>query len=247
MSKGVSDIYVSALRKQFNKCPNWEAHTPVALGDYGDMKDGIFMRIDNISRQFNIEILELPPQPAIRREFSSEGVKTQVVNVGAGTTDANAQIEISFEKENSVFFNAAECVIRKINNLGTILSELDKLYKQDKWNKDWVVITELEEATSAVVAISRESNASVAFEAASPVAKIDLADASLKLKASKQNKIAYKLDSTNTDAKLVVLLGMYKLKKKGFLGMGRETEWVAERSLDNHADSADLEWGEVIE
>lgn len=247
MSKGIADIYISALRKQFNKCPNWEPHTPVALGDYGVLKDGVFMRIDNVSRQFGIEILELPKQPAIRREFSSEGVKINNVEAGAGTDVASGRVDINFQKENGVFFNASECTIRKIDNLGTILEQLHERYKQDKWDKDWVLVTELEEATSAVVAISREANASVSFEAASPIAKISLNDASLKLKASKQDKIAYKIDSTDTDATLVVLLGLYKLKRKGFLGLGRDTEWVSERSLTPTPQTEGQEWEEVVE
>lgn len=245
--KGISEVYIKSMREHFNLCPNWEPHNLVSLGDYGTITDGIFNRLDNINKRFGIELVSQPVSAPVRREFSTEGVRSRQLNTGASTEVANAQVEIMFEKENGVFFNAPQCVIHRIDNLGNVLDELLELYKQGKWDTDWVVVSELEEAQSAVIAVSREANASIAFEAATPIAKIDLADANLKLKAAKADKIAYKLDASDNHATLIVMMKLQRLRKKGLLGMGKRVEWSTERSIADASESEDIAWVESAE
>jgi hypothetical protein len=81
------------------------------------------------------------------------------------------------------------------------------------------VVTDLVNAGKTVVAISKSKDSSINFEADSPaLEKINLADASIKISASNEKNIGFKVDAQEG---LNILMGLCKIKNK-FLWWNKE-------------------------
>ena len=116
------DAYVYELHQQFGDYyANWLPTEPLKLGDFGTLHDDFFRRRSNLST-IGIECANaFVTGPGANYNYVSSGSITVTSHargalVPVDVPRAKAQLNISFSKKNSVYFNAAGCKINSISD-----------------------------------------------------------------------------------------------------------------------------------
>lgn len=183
--KGPQEQYTDEMKKKFGFLATWLPGTPLILGDIGILNDNVFTHVAFLE-DFNIQFVTRVDTTGDDIEYSSTGavsVATKMSGTVApqGSTfgDIDAGFIVEFANENSVFFKANEIKTNLIENTAKLGDEILKLYHEGKWNKHWVVITELVAAKTATILISNTTNAKIELKASANVEakKLDIADA----------------------------------------------------------------------
>lgn len=217
MTNDLGPIYTKQVKENFRTLwANWEPGNPIKLGDFGIMENKIFVFMGNI-KDFGITFKTRTDDTSDHKFFTSKEGVSYSLNAKAdvpvaGVINAKAGLEISFSKENSIFFNAAECKTHMIENKHNLGIELQKLKQQKKWPRRYVAVTDIIVSEKAIIAISGSNNSKINFEAKAPeIEAIDLADASLNLGVTHEESIGYKVDGKEG---LVLLLGLCKFQSR---------------------------------
>jgi len=195
----MAEVYADSLHEHFKVLyANWPpAYTP-QLGDYGVMKDNIFLRSANVKERFGIDF-QVREGKAEDMDFKSSDSVDVVFNAkGSGTVSGGptikASMDITFSKKQSVFFYAADCRSKSIENKAALGDELLKLFEKKMWNEHFVVLTDLIDAGATTVVISGGDNSSISIEASSDaVPTINLANAGLDLSVKRESNVGYKV------------------------------------------------------
>ena len=219
MAKSIAKVYTNAVKKNQKVLFGvWEPGSPVQLGDYGVMTGNIFTQRGNISELEELKDFKIKFRKDDTKDekfFTSEqGVQFELKPRVSGTIEgvkANASIEVKFSNKNCVFFNGAECVFEMIENKYELGQKLLQIHKNsnDKWRREFVVVTDRVITKRALILVSTSPDFSITLEADAAIPVIDLANASLGLKVSKQNSSGYKVI---TEEGIIPLIGLSKIK-----------------------------------
>jgi len=226
MATSIAKVYADTVKKNQRVLYGvWEPGFPVKLGDYGIMNGNIFVQIGNISELHDLKSLTIKTRKDDTKDekfFTSQhGVEFTLNPKGSGVingVETNASIDISFSKENSIFFNAAECAYEMIENkyeLGRRLLDIHRKSKET-WRREFVVVTDLVVSKRALILISTASDYAISFEADAKTPIIDLAKASIGLTLKSQKSSGYKVV---TEEGLIPLVGLSKIQPS-FLWFG---------------------------
>ena len=186
--KSAQEQYTDEMKKKFGYYATWNPGLPMKLGDIGTFNDNQFnclSNIDNLGIEFEIR----PDETKTTLEHNSKGsvcISTKLAGTiapqGSVLTNMDAGIIVEFSKEYSTLFKAINTTTPSIKDKIKLGDEILELYKNGKWNKKWVVITELVEAENATILISNDSNGKIELKANSNIdaLSLDIADAELK-------------------------------------------------------------------
>lgn len=157
--------YTKEMFEKFGYLANWTPGVPRELGDVGTIKDRLFSRVDSL-KNLGIDFAIREDKTEETQRHASSGSVSFVFKaagkapaVGSVLTEAEAGFTFEFKRNKSTFYEALGCVAPTIDDQVAMGQKILELYKQGKWNKDWVVITELIRAKSATVLISNSSSA----------------------------------------------------------------------------------------
>ncbi len=232
---GLAEIYCNEIHDNLRPLyGNWHPGTPVGLGDYGELRNGVFVRLGNIrDLRVAFSVRDDPTQDQIT--FSSQG-KTEVTLAAAGAVatgmpvTVKASIDIAFGSEKAVFFNASKCKYITITDLVALGKEIMRLFESDSWDRSWSIVTQVVEAASTTVVVSGSSSASVRLEALGDVPNINLADASVKLGVATSKNVGLTIAAQDG---LSPLIGLSKIQPRWLIfghtlkpmrsSVGRET------------------------
>lgn len=219
MSNSIAKIYANSVRKNQKVLYGvWEPGLPVHLGDYGTMVGNIFVpqgNLSDIKEMKNVKINIRTDDTKDEKFFiSQKGVQFDLKPKGSAPVQGipvNASIDINFTKENSIFFNAAECHFEMIENKFQIGQKLLELHKNNpaKWKREFVLVTDRVVAKRGLILISTSNDYAVSFEADAKFPVIDLANAALGLKLKSQRSSGYKYV---TEEGLIPLIGLSKIQ-----------------------------------
>lgn len=193
-------IFRSSFRKHFaNHEANYPPTTPIAIGDFGEMQNGFFVRLGNIKNSFGLDYSILGDDDPTYEQFKSDA--SVEVNFRAkgdiaagGIPVAKAQIELKFSSEKSFFFSSAEVRYLQMDNLFEIGQKLVALYDDDKWKKRFVLVSRILEGKNTVIVISGSSGASVTIEAETgEIPNMDLANAHAKIGFKSSSNLSYQI------------------------------------------------------
>ncbi len=212
----IVEIYTEAVHDNLKPLfANWDPAKPIELGDYGYMSRDVFIHIGNIKDLgFNFDVKE-DSTPDVKT-FASKG-STEVKLYAKGSTtiegivNPKAKLEINFSSEDSVFFNASRCQFSMIKDKASIGDEVMRLYRANKWDRGYTVVTDLVRAGATTVAISGGRASSVVFEAEGDIERIDLADASCGFKVTDKKNVGYIVGAKKG---LIPLIGLSKIQSK---------------------------------
>ncbi|KMQ72534.1 hypothetical protein ACM44_00010 [Chryseobacterium koreense CCUG 49689] len=187
--KGPQKQYTDEMKRKFGYMATWLPGVPLKMGDIGVIRDNAFTRIAGLE-DFNIGFDIREDETPEDLEYSSKGsvsVTTKLSGTitppGSSLGNLDAGFIVEFSGANSILFKANKTKTNLIKNTIKLGDEVIKLYKEGKWNKKWVVITELVEAETATILISNTENAKIELKANANITltKLDIADASLDL------------------------------------------------------------------
>ncbi len=256
-------IYTREMYRQFGYLATWNPGTPMELGDIGIMKQKQFTKIGNVSDlgiSFEIEEDHTP----IDLEFSSEGavsISTKLSGTptftGSTLSDIDAGIHVTFSKENAILFKANDTRTPAIKNQIKLGKEIIELFKAGKWDKNWVVITELVTADSATILISSSKEASIDVKVSGEIGmnELDIAEAELELEVKFSKDLSTKFIAKTGLTPLFKVskikrpfLGAPIFKTKGITSMDFATPQMALDQNDSFFfDTANFDFEEEIE
>ena len=223
-SNGPEQQYTTEMKKHFGYYAAWVPSMPLKLGDVGILRGNTFNRISNI------EQLHVPVKPTvvagnpIDLKYASEGsvsITTKLSGTippqGSTLTQTDAGIVVEFHKDKSVCFQANQCVTTIIDDTVDLGNKVLSLYKEGKWDKNWVVITELMAAGSASILIANKAGAKIELKANANITapKLDIADAHFEFSAGFTHDIA---------TEMIARQGLTPLLKV----MGIKTSWFSD-------------------
>jgi endonuclease G len=180
--------YTGEMKKKFGYYATWNPGMPLALGDVGVVKDNIFRKITDLSR-FGIRVEQTDDITRTDLKYSSKGSVTVLTKLsgnasipGSSLSQADAGVVVEFSKENSVFFQANGTLTKMIADSVSIGNTVLDLFRSGKWDKNWVVITDLVTAESATILISNAAGAKIELKVNANVdaPSIDIANGELK-------------------------------------------------------------------
>ena len=161
--KSLQTSYAKAIHSHFPKYfANFPPNSPVALGDYGVLKDGIF------DRQGSGEFLGVRPEviaagKAGTIQFTT-GDDVTVTLRGAGHVDvpgaeAQADVSIRFGNKGGVFFAAAGCQIVEFDDEKLTGDRVLEAFIAGNWKPEWVLVTRIVKAKALNLLVSEAAGA----------------------------------------------------------------------------------------
>jgi hypothetical protein len=222
--KNMANAYADDIHNNFQMLyANWLPGNPLQLGDYGLMQGGLLNRMGNIAEK---EIAFTPRADAksVDQEYySADSVEVKFNAKGSGTISGGptikASLDIIFSSQNSVFFYAAGCLVKSIEDKNTVGDQILKLVEQDQWNTEFVVVTDIVASDKTTVVISGSEQGGITLEASSAVIpNISLGDITTSLAVKWEKNIGFK---AVTAEGMQPLFGLCKVQPT-FLWWGRE-------------------------
>jgi endonuclease G len=186
---GPQQQYTSDLKKKFGYYATWNPGLTLKLGDIGIIKSNVFRKIGELQKlgiEFSVELDTTPTD----LKYSSKGSVSLTTKLSGAATmpgsslgQLDAGILVEFTKENAILFQANNTLTHLINDTIHLGEAVLELFKAGKWDKNWVVITELVVAPSATILISNASGAKIELKANAQVnaPALDIANAKLQL------------------------------------------------------------------
>jgi hypothetical protein len=208
--------YTDEMKRKFGYYATWNPGVPLKLGDVGVLNGHVFTRFSNLE-DLGLEFEIRADETKTPLEHSSRGsvsVTTKLSGTtapqGSVLTTADAGIIVEFSKENSILFKANNTTSPSIKDTIKLGNQIIKLYKDGRWNKKWVVLTELVKAESATVIISNSSNSKIELKANAQVdaRSLDIADAAFSFSTQFSRGLETKIISAEGLTPLFKVMGM---------------------------------------
>ncbi len=196
----LNESYVKEINKHLGYMAFWLPDSSYGLGTIGVIdNDGIFDPISDLeSMGISFEVEQRPGKSNI--DYTSAGNVTLNTKVagkllsGSKLDKADAGFVLDMGRKHSILFQANDVTTTRIKDKVRLGKGIARLYKEDIWKKEWVVITELKTAASTTIFISSNRNSRVELKvtASAKPAKLDIADASLGLDIVSEKGVSFK-------------------------------------------------------
>jgi hypothetical protein len=136
---------------------------------------------------------------------------------GSSLTKADAGAIIEFKDRSGIVFRANGVLNPYIDDQDALGKKIIEKFNDGKWDKDWVVITEIMKARSAVIIISNNGGGKIELKATGKInaANIDIADASAKFTVANSENIHTQIIASKGITPLFKVKGI----KKKVLGL----------------------------
>lgn len=182
-----NDFYAKNIFEKFGYIANWFPNSKINLGDIGVMDGYNFKQISSLDEsKLNFTIRDSEKSVDFSYSFQAEltsefNAKVEVLNsIEAGG------LKINFTNSGSFVFEATNCVVTQIENKLTLGEEIKKLYKNNNWQLEWVIIDTIITSGSSTILISNSNNSELELSASANIPKISLTDAGIGLKIKSQ-------------------------------------------------------------
>lgn len=218
--KPIYQQYAKEIKKNLGYHATWNPGTPLQLGDYGVVVDGVFKRKGNITgERYSISFeVRTDKSKTPLEHYSQNSVALTTKLAGSvppqvsALTNADAGIIVEFGRENAILFKANNTTTLSIEDTETLGDALIKLYEEGKWDGKFLVITKLIKAQSATIIISGNAGGKIELKANANIGipNLDIADTELKLFPKFENNIATKIISEEGLTPLFDVMGVNK-------------------------------------
>jgi triacylglycerol lipase len=202
--------YCKQIREELRRHANYPPNKLVELGDFGVLDDHVFERLGNL-RQFGVTFNTIDGTGRSSFQFKTKGnVDFHLIAKGdvqaGGITAVRAGLELKFSHEDAVFFVAAECTTKAIDNLLALESALISLLNQGRWQTEFYVVTEINAATKTTAIASADKDCEIKLEASSPaIEAIELGDANLELRVKRSRNTSLEVVTEKGQVPLIQL------------------------------------------
>jgi hypothetical protein len=217
-------IYVTELHSSLGYLATWLPTSALELGDLVTANDGGLARIGHI-RDHGLSFIPRPgPGRAVYEYASSGAVSISVklagqIMTGSSLGDAEVGFVVKFSRANAIVFEAAGCSSTTMADLASLGRSIEKRYAAGKWDRDWMLVTEIVNAKAATIIISSSQSAQADLKASGEIGTggIRLSDVAAKLEAKHTVDIGLKIIASTPLTPLYRASGI----KRSWLGGGK--------------------------
>jgi hypothetical protein len=193
-------FYLNHMHEKSDYRATWDPAVKLELGYIGKLDNGVFEVYSSLQNE-GIIMQPSTQSSTLDLDYTSEvGVDINIKVAGAAPvagsilTQAEAGFNLAFSSEKAVVFKISGYQTHQVLNLKDIEKDILDRYAgrnlngHTPWEKDWVVITRLVQASSATIIISTSSKGQLDLKAKANVGTSDLkiTDASLGLSIAKE-------------------------------------------------------------
>ena len=216
---GITRDYAKFLDKEFGLRPVWPPTTPIVPGDYGDIEDGVFRKLGNVTEDFGISCPVMTKQTNFDIDCQSRDTRVTTFDkngqVKALTDDLSgkATIRIDFKKEDSFFLRASDLKSNALKSINKLSWAIKERTSARQWNHiQWKVVSTVYEAPSVIILGSKSEEASIYFKGS--------AQALIKVFEGKVESGVQISGTSNTNLKVLgdagpVLLRLFRVRVNG--------------------------------
>jgi hypothetical protein len=200
----IHKTYTRSIYKQLRYRPTWLPGTPVELGTVGVLKDGIFRAVTDLHRLGLTYTAKMDPASDGALDYTSEkGVSIAFKAAGQLNTqfkalgEAEAGALVEFSEEDAIVMQNRGVTLNRIEDQPALMADMLRLLAvaddSKRWNRDWVVISEVAQVESATIVISVSGSSRIELKASGAVAPTSLADASANLTVASESQVSTKI------------------------------------------------------
>jgi hypothetical protein len=200
----IHSTYISAVYGNLRYRPTWLPGTPTRLGDVGTLDDGIFRPVTslaNLGIAFSVTTDEVPDKSldltsatGSSVDFKLEGTTSERFKALAA---GEAGAAVAFEGDRSALLQLAGARIHRIADQPQLhcdlLAAIDGDDPAKRWQRDWVVITEVVDAATGTIIIANGAGAKMELRAAGTMASGSLADADARFSVATKSQVGFEL------------------------------------------------------
>ncbi|RYZ09222.1 MAG: hypothetical protein EOO73_05535 [Myxococcales bacterium] len=213
---GIATEMNDVLRKQLSCHVAWlPISNTFALGDYGVFSQGVFTKLGTAA-DFGVKF-DTKEGPPVKLDFSSKdttvtsfagAVKVDVIPEGV----LDGKIKIEFQKEGSFLLKAAQVRVTEIQN---VLSMMNELQQTPGWRGSYKVVAKVWRAENAALLSSLSGGTEITLAGDVPsLNKFKLGEVSADLRTGKNRELGLEL----MGASGVIGLGLVRRKFFGDVG-----------------------------
>jgi len=208
--------YTKELYQEFGYYATWLPGVPLKLGDIGFIEKNQFNRVSTLKQKcvtFDVR----SDSSKFNLEYASAGgvkvvskISGQVALPNSSLAEGDAGITVEFKKEKATLFMCKGVLSESISNLDAIGKQIIQLHQNNKWEKEWVVITELVTADSSTIIIGNSNESRIELKANAIVGgkQLEITDINAKLSITSHKDIAIKLIANSTLTPLFKMMGL---------------------------------------
>ena len=214
--------YTREMYKQFRYFATWLPGTPVELGAIVILKRNVFTQISHLKNE-KIDFKIRKDETKSDLDYSSKGsvsVTTKlsgtVAPTGSVLGELDSGISVEFGKEDAILFKANETLSPMIDNQILLGKTIIERFKDGKWDKDWVIVTEVVEAKSGTILISSSNSGKIELKVTGNIeaTALDIANSELNLQSSFSKDLSTKIIAQEG---LIPLFKVSRIKSRLFL------------------------------
>ena len=221
--------FTRELKENLNYNATWLPNVHLELGDVGVLEDNEF------KYRTKLAFLDIPftvtkkggkatfrhtSAGRVKRELKLEG---SAPAVGSALAQADAGITFAFNGESAIVFQADGCTVRMIADQEPLKRAILAAFGSGKWEKNYVVVTELVEADATTIIVAQGSGGRFELRAkAGLVPSFDAINASGNFSVVSEDRIGWQC---------VAERGMTPL----FRALGVKTGWIRDEVVNRSA------------
>ncbi|MGW7041153.1 hypothetical protein ACWGDT_00170 [Streptomyces avermitilis] len=195
----VHEQYVTEMRQQFGYLAAWLPGMRISVGDVGVLRGSRFEPHTTLAG-LNVGFGTRPAGTPGDLEYASSGQVEVEWHGQAGLLAGSGmgmqtRVTVSFKRSNATFFQASRAVTSGITDLPAIERALIGL--GELWKREWVVVTEVVKARSAVVVVSSRSGGRLDLHVQGGGAGSSLAELASRVRVASEAGIAARVLSSS--------------------------------------------------
>lgn len=231
------DNYIRKVDKELLYRATWMPDSHMELGAVGTFKKGVFQMNTSLSK-LGIEYSTLKDESEGDKTIKSDnafifdlGTTVQIPFEIEAIKDISAKMKISFKGESGYYMYLRGVSHNMISDFYHIQQQIIKLFEIGKWDRQWMVITEVVSVSNGTILISSGSDASIELAPKISIGNenVEKLSAEIEWKALNSRNMSIEIVSKNGITPLFrarQVKKMRRTKKLGFYENGDEWSLV---------------------
>ncbi|MGW7081716.1 hypothetical protein [Streptomyces sp. NPDC054866] len=163
--QSVLKAYWKQTRNSFTRFPVWLPGTPMALGDVGVLTPAGWRKVTDLSRE---GVPVLPDEDGTPTDYNYRaGASISFITGGSIGEVTNTSwlpsghvgVLMDFRRSGAFVLKAKTVRVTRISNLAEVQAAVLDLYRNKKWEREWVIVTEVAVGGPLVVFVAGQSGA----------------------------------------------------------------------------------------
>jgi hypothetical protein len=161
--------YTRAMRKRYGMWPAWLPDARVAVGDYGRIHQGMFVRTGHLESS-DLDLVTSRSASPGDHIFSTTGVRQATLNGDAAlpTSETGARARIDFGSSFGLFIAVAGSREVRLEDPVGLAEHLKDRVSTGHWHRDHCVVTSVFQARSALIAVGSSRGGHLEIEGGMP-------------------------------------------------------------------------------